>query len=291
MSLRTTAVALMGCLAAAACAPTHPKIGTTEITSVAILTSYQESEAAAKDLVQGRSSEALARAEHAVRLAPWNPYAHYDRAVALRRLGRTDAAVAAFREAERRFGNADRHGKAISIYGRARALDDVGRCSDASVAYTEFSRFTSVFDPAASKMALGYAQQCRQGERVLPDPAMTELATAVITHEYERALEASEHVAKPARASGWVDYNRAVALAGLGRIEEALAAYRAAEERFGSAEPEHRAIAIYGRARALDQSGRCAEARRVYAEYADLVRQWSPADAARAEKIARACRG
>ncbi|MBX3193427.1 MAG: hypothetical protein KF819_40975 [Labilithrix sp.] len=289
MSIRSTTVVALGSAALlAACAPSNPKIGTTEITSSRMLTSYRESEAAAADLARGRPTEALARAEHATLLAPQNGWARYARAAALRGLGRTDAAVAEFRAAEARFENVDRHGQAISIYGRARALDDVGRCDEAKMAYDDFARFMSLSDPAAAAMARAYANECRPVEPVASDPAMTELVTGVMTRNYAGALEASERVGESARGSGWVDYNRAVALAGLDRIDEAVAAYRAAEGRF-AAEPSAKAVAIYGRARALDGERRCVEAKKAYAEYAELVRGASPDDAAMAEKIARAC--
>jgi tetratricopeptide (TPR) repeat protein len=290
MSTKIMASVVIGSsLIVIACAPTNPKIGTTEITSSAILASYQESEAAAEDLVKGRWVDALARAERASLLAPENAWARYDHAVALHELGRTDAAVVEFREAEAGFTNSDRHGKALSIYGRARALDDVGRCDEARAAYGDFARFTSSFDPSASKVALAYAEECRPSEPVIGDGAMTDLVTAVITHNYQNALDASQHVNKPARSSGWLDYNRAIALAGLGRTDDAVAAYRAAEDRFGRAEPKNQAIAVYGRARAFDQANRCADATRAYEEYADLVRASSPVDAQMAEKFANAC--
>ncbi len=251
---RGTALVVLAALGA--CAP-KPKTSTTQ------LTSYERAEA--------------------------NAWAGYDRAAALDELGRTDAAVTGFREAEAHFGDRDPHGKAVSIYGRARALDEAGRCDEAKTAYEEYARYVEPFDPRASKMARDYAKECRATEHVLADPALNEMVSANTGGRYHDALAAAKRVGEPASGSAWFEYNRAVALAGLGRIDAAVAAYRTAEARFGSADPSGRAIAVYGRARALDRADRCAEAKVAYADYAALVRKTSPRDADDAETVARAC--
>lgn len=75
----------------------------------------------------------------------------------------------------------------------------------------------------------------------------------------------------------------------LGRTDEAVQAFKAAETGW-NAYREEKSIAIYGRARALDGAGRCAEARAAYLEYAAFVRTEDPASADVAMSYSRACR-
>jgi tetratricopeptide (TPR) repeat protein len=257
------------------------------------VTAYREAESAADDLTKGRYDEALARAEHAISLDPTNPWARYDQAVALRHLGRIDAAITSFREAESRFGDGEPHGKAIAIYGRARALDDFGRCAEATKAYGEFAAFVEILEPASAERAREYAKACRPLDLGSPafDMAMTRLSSAVITGRYAEALSLADPIGDQAWQSGWFQYDKAVALAHLARTDEAVIGFRTAQERFASTDPHAMAIAIYGRARALDNAGRCTEAKRAYDEYARLVRSTSPSDAEMATSIANACNG
>jgi tetratricopeptide (TPR) repeat protein len=272
-----------------ACAQTK-MVGTTELTSAQMQTSYRESEAAAQSLTAGRDIDALAQAERAIVDSPSNAWAHYARASALRSLGHAEAAVAAFHDAEVHFGTSDPRGKAISIYGRARALNDVGRCEEAKAAYGEFASFVRLSDPEAARMALAYAEDCRVPDTPIGDLAMTKMVTAMMDGRDKEALALAGDVGQAARESGWLDYNRAIVLARLSRTDDAVVAYRAAEQRFGTADPHGRSIAIYGRARALADAGRCPEATRAYQEYAALVRATQPQDADMALTFARACR-
>ncbi len=107
-------------------------------------------------------------------------------------------------------------------------------------------------------------------------------AIAIVAGDYAGALAVA-----PSDGRGWVQYNRAVALAGLRRTDEAVAAFRAAERTFGAG-PE-RAIAIYGRARALDDAHRCGEAQEAYGDYAAIVQPTRPRDAVMALAYARGC--
>jgi tetratricopeptide (TPR) repeat protein len=256
-------------------------------------TSYRESESAAQSLAEGRDREALEAANRAIAKSPNNPWAHYARAGALGQLGRFDEAATAFRDAETRFGKHDEWAKSISIYGRARALNDGGRCEEAKVAYSEFASLVRPSDPVGAEMALVYADACRPRQTPPPigDLAMTKMVTAVVDGRGADALSLAGAVGAPARESGWFDYNRAVALAGLGRTEEALNEYRTAERAFERSDPFARALAVYGRARALDNAGRCSEAARAYKEYAELVGRTQPRDAEMARTFASTCKG
>jgi tetratricopeptide (TPR) repeat protein len=203
----------------------------------------------------------------------------------------TDAAIAAYRDAERLFANnEDAWGRAISVYGRALANVDVGRCTEARAAYEEYAAIVAQRDPRGAAMARTYAEDCRATTPIVGDRAMSQLTTALVTHDYPRAINLTDEVSVPARSSGWFDYNRAVALDGLGRTDEAVSVFRLAERAFDAdKDAANRSKAIYGRARALDHAGRCAEAKRAYTEYANLVRSSEPRDAEMALRIARAC--
>jgi tetratricopeptide (TPR) repeat protein len=195
----------------------------------------------------------------------------------------------AYRQAESLFAGQDRWGKSISIYGRARALNDIGRCDEAKAAYKEYAGYVGSFDPPAANLALIYANDCRVPEAPIGDLAMTELTQAIVLGRYEAALSQADRVTGPAKESGWVDYNRAVALANLGRTNEAVTSYRLAENRFVPWDWFGRSIAIYGRARALDMANRCKEAKVAYTEYANLVRPRRTEDADAALVRADAC--
>jgi tetratricopeptide (TPR) repeat protein len=228
-------------------------------------------------------------------VAPKSPWAHYDRAVALHHLGHTEAAVEEYRMAEARFGDRAQWGKSIAIYGRARALDDAGRCVEAGQAYGEFAAFVRSSDPAAAAMAKKYAEKCQPVQTPAGDTVASTVTGYIIGRDLNRALTVAEDALRSQeKPNPWVAYNRAVALAGLLRSDEAADAYLLAENAFAAShEPEAargRAISIYGRARALDNGRRCKDARKEYERYAALVRPTDPAGAEIALRIARDCR-
>ena len=88
----------------------------------------------------------------------------------------------------------------------------------------------------------------------------------------------------------WPYYNKGMALAQLGEIDAALAALYAAEKHFAPNDRWGRSVAIYGRAHALSQAGRCVEAVQAYAEYAAFVGKNDPAAADMARRYAVNCR-
>lgn len=145
------------CLFVAACATTRIRPETDART----LSSRHESQAASAEIGEGKYSEALTLAEHAA-ASPNNAWAHHWRAVALHHLGRVDDAIGAFRDAEARFGDANPRGRAMSIYGRARTLDDAGRCDEAKAAYAEYAAVVRPSDPRSADLALAYAEDCRR---------------------------------------------------------------------------------------------------------------------------------
>jgi len=85
-----------------------------------------------------------------------------DRASAFVALRRTDDAVAAYRRAAVRFAQAaDPPGRFQALWGEAHALDEAGRCSEATRAYEQYARFVRPSDPSAADRALAYAGACR----------------------------------------------------------------------------------------------------------------------------------
>lgn len=115
------------------------------------------------------------------------------------------------------------------------------------------------------------------------DPRTSEAADALGAHDYAKVLELTESPSK-APTGAWLDYDRGSALVGLGRTDEAVESFKRAEVRFEQAGDDGgRAAALWGRARAYDEVGRCSEARAAYGEYEAFVR---PSDSRAAEMAA-----
>lgn len=122
------------------------------------------------------------------------------------------------------------------------------------------------------------------------DPRTTEADDALDGHDYAKVLSLTESPSS-GHAGAWLDFDRASALTGLGRIDEAVEAYKRAELRFaGAGDDQGRAVSIWGRARALDEVGRCPEARRVYQQYESFVRLSDPRAAEMAAAYSGVCR-
>jgi Flp pilus assembly protein TadD len=237
------------------------------LTSAELQTSYRGSQESARAIREGRFVQALALADRALLVAPTNAWAMYDRAVALHHLGETDASVEAFRAAEVAFR--ERANKGLAIYGRARVFADAGRYSEAHGAYDDFARMVRSFDPQGADLAIAYGKDCRSHEAAPADPVVAEATSALMRGDYTHVISAAETVRGEAR-SPWLDYDEGRALAALGRTDEAVRMLRRAELGFvGDRWAE--SVAIWGRALALDEAGRCDDARRAYDEYAKLT--------------------
>ncbi len=289
-------LALASCLglalSGAACA-SRGATSQTQLSSAEISTGYAE---AAAESASNAPARSLAFGDRAVATDPSNPWGHYSRGVALHGLGRTDAAVAAYRAAEERFGNKEPWGKSIAMYGRARAFDDVGRCSEARAAYAEYATFVRSSDPNAADMAIRYAKECREAQTAAGDTSTSVATSLIIGGHYPAALEEIDKAARSGTsnaASPWLEYDRAIALANLGRIDEAVEAFGRVEQMMANSPASNsrwvRSIAMYGRARTLDNARRCTAARKAYDEYAAFVRPTQPKDADMAVEIAKNC--
>lgn len=273
------------------CASSRRMPSPPQLTSGIYSASYREAEASAQAITTGEYPRALALADQAVASSADNAWAYYDRAVALHHLDQIDASVRAYQDAEQRFAAAkDAVGQGLAVYGRAHTLAGAGRCSDANVVFNEYAALVRKTDPKGADMAVEYARACRPGESVAGDPVMTKVGTAILLKDYPQALELTNQAGDAAKKSGWVDYNRAIALDGLDRTDDAVSSFRTAEKRFTDAGDRHgQEVAIYGRARALDRAKRCKEAHDAYGQYSALVRGAEPRAAEVAMDIERAC--
>jgi tetratricopeptide (TPR) repeat protein len=134
-------------------------------------TSEELATQAANAEMGGNPQAALALAARAIEADPRDPWPHYNKAVALARLGNIDDAVKSFGAAEQRFNIADIWGRSIAIYGGAHALATAGRCAEAKREYLRYAAFINERDPYSANMAVRYANDCRAPAAVSPAPA------------------------------------------------------------------------------------------------------------------------
>jgi len=88
----------------------------------------------------------------------------------------------------------------------------------------------------------------------------------------------------------WPYYQKGMALAQLGHVDAAVSALAEAERRFSNIDLWGKSIAIYGRAHAYAEAGRCTEARLAFNEYASVVESHDPKSAEMARRYAAECR-
>lgn len=117
--------------------------------------------------------------------------------------------------------------------------------------------------------------------------ASTASVDAMIRGDYAGALTAADRGLAGHPDDPWLLYDRGVALAGLGHLDDSLATLRRAEQRFSS--PHDRSLAAYRRALTLEFAGRCAEASTEFSHYAALVGGAEPTLAADAMAHLRFC--
>jgi tetratricopeptide (TPR) repeat protein len=222
--------------------------------------------------VAGDHARALDAAEAAIAANPKDAWGYYLRGDALVSLGQTDAAVASFAEAERRFPNSDPWAKSVAMWGAAHAYEEAARCSEAGPIYARNALFTAPLDPAAAALAREHATR---GCAPPPAPPLTQYEIAAAQDQsagdYSHALALADESIARNPADGWAHYMRADALASLGRFDQAVNSFREAERLFVPATPKETSIAIWGEANALKEAGRCTEASPVYLRYAAFV--------------------
>jgi tetratricopeptide (TPR) repeat protein len=117
----------------------------------------------------------------------------------------------------------------------------------------------------------------------------SESAEALIASRPADALRMADQAIASDPSNPWGHYDRAAALTELGRTEEAVAAYDAAQRSFTTADAWGKSIAMYGRANALSRAGRCPEARTSFEAYARYVERADPSAAGMARRYAADC--
>ena len=259
------------------------------------------STAVAEALIRADYDDALRRADAVLVRHPGDPWILYDKGSALAALQRTDDALGVLHEAERRFPKRERNGRSVAIFRRAIALERAGRCGEAA---TELSRYAERAPPRSPEPDVAaHLEDCvgstveelaRRGEtaalkaarddehRQAVLAASSAAGEAMVADGYDAALARAEAGLAVDPEDAWLLYDKGAALAALGRVEESLAVLRDAEARFAS-DPHGRAVAIYGRALALESIGRCEEAAAEYRRYAAVAGDSDP----RAEEHAR----
>jgi tetratricopeptide (TPR) repeat protein len=105
-----------------------------------------------------------------------------------------------------------------------------------------------------------------------------------------QALQMAEQAIAADALNPWGHYNRAAALADLGRVDAAVADFQAAERLFSTADAWGKSISMYGRANVLAQAGRCSEAGPAFEEYARYVERADAGAAALARRYATECK-
>ena len=120
--------------------------------------------------MHGNPQQAVQLADQAIRSDPRNPWAYYDKGMALAETGETDGAIAALYAAEQHFAPSDKWGRSVAIYGRAHALSQAGRCTEAVQAFAEYAAFVGKDDPQAAYMARRYAMDCKSPTSLSPPP-------------------------------------------------------------------------------------------------------------------------
>jgi predicted Zn-dependent protease len=123
----------------------------------------------------------------------------------------------------------------------------------------------------------------------LSNALASDAAEAVVAGRAHHALRMAKIAIKADPSNPWGYYNMADALALLHRVDEAVVAFRQAEQHFSAADRWGKSIAIYGRANVLRQANRCEEAAGAFREYAAFVQKDDPGSADMARRYSIMC--
>jgi tetratricopeptide (TPR) repeat protein len=115
-------------------------------------------------------------------------------------------------------------------------------------------------------------------------------ASADIQGNPRQAVQLADQAIRADARNPWPHYDKGMALAEMGETDAAIASLYAAEQRFSASDRWGKSIAIYGRAHALSQAGRCTESVQVFAEYAAFVGKDDPKGAEMARRYAMDCK-
>jgi Flp pilus assembly protein TadD len=107
--------------------------------------------------------------------------------------------------------------------------------------------------------------------------------------EYDKALQLADKAIRADPKEAWGHYARGDALTSLRRVDDAVAAFRQAEQLFPATDGWGKSIAIWGGANALRQAGRCEDASALLERYASFVEHLDAQAAAFAQKTEKEC--
>jgi tetratricopeptide (TPR) repeat protein len=130
---------------------------------------------------------------------------------------------------------------------------------------------------AASMSAAAYAAPPQTGVKpVARASSLTASGEALSKGDTLEALTRADEALRADPKNAWAHYNRAAALAGLNRIDEAVAAYDQAAGAFAASDKRGKSLALWGKAHVLYRTGKCAQATEAFAEYTKFVGSSDP---------------
>jgi Tfp pilus assembly protein PilF len=142
---------------------------------------------------------------------------------------------------------------------------------------------------AASVGTAAWADPPKPATRPAP-VSVTAAAEALTRGESLEALTRADEALRADPKNAWAHYNRAAALAGLNRVDEAVTAYDSAATAFATSDKRGRSLALWGKAHLLYRTGRCEQASQAFAEYSKFVGSSDPQAAELANHRASTCR-
>jgi Tfp pilus assembly protein PilF len=118
----------------------------------------------------------------------------------------------------------------------------------------------------------------------------SDAAKALAGGDFDGAVELTKRALATSSTDPWAHYIHAEALVRQGHVDDALPEYRVAEQALPREERWSRSIVLWGRANALYQTGRCAEAKAAFNDYVSYVSKDDRAAADMAQKHIDDCK-
>jgi tetratricopeptide (TPR) repeat protein len=118
----------------------------------------------------------------------------------------------------------------------------------------------------------------------------TEAARALMAGKPEEAIKHADQALAAQPKSAWAHYQKASALAALGKWEAAVSEYDEAMRTFARGDDWGRSVALWGRGEVLRDSGHCDEAKTTFNEYVSLVASRDKKAADLANEQSAACK-
>lgn len=103
------------------------------------------------------------------------------------------------------------------------------------------------------------------------DKLASQSAQAQGTGDHDKALQLANEAIRADSKEPWGHYTRGDALASLHRVDDAVEAFRQAEQRFSQADSWGKSVAIWAQANAFMQVGRFQEASAIFERYVSLL--------------------